>query len=181
MIQYILGAIGAFVFLSTSALASDSAPRSLHTEKLVSAIFQPAHPRFAESKNLWALEAEGLCNRPSASSIYKFQTSFTDLVTEFPSIDFFHLGSLLENHLQHRYFYWPDTRRVGERQLRGLLTDPEMLRLDADGLAKKSVALQGFSAMERLPFSSQYLPIEALRSVMWRKLLYEILPQWPIS
>jgi hypothetical protein len=67
MIQYILGAIGAFVFLSTSVLASDSAPRSLDTEKLVSAIYQPAHQRFAESANLWALEAEVLLHSLSAA------------------------------------------------------------------------------------------------------------------
>lgn len=162
MNQYISGAVGAFALLSTSVLASDSAPRYLNTEKLVSTIYQPAYLRFAESAKRWALEAEGLCNRPSASSIYTMQTSFTDLVTDFSSIELFRLGPLLENQLQHRFFYWPDTRRVGERQLRGLLFDPDTLTLNADGLAKKSVALQGFSALERLLFSSQYLPIEAM-------------------
>lgn len=162
MNQYLLPVLGAFALLSSSAFASELVPGPIDTEKLVHAIYQPSYHRFAESANQSVREIEGLCSRASASSIYKMQTTFTGLVTDYSSIELYRLGPLLKNQIQHRLFYWPDKRRVGERQLRTLLTDPDILKLDANELAEKSVALQGFSALERLLFSSQYLPIEAM-------------------
>lgn len=162
MIPVIVLAIGFFAISGPSVSAQDSVPISLNTEKLVNEIYKPSFYSFAESARLAAQESEGLCDRAAASSVYGLQTTFSNLVTEFSRIELYRLGPLLENELQHSLFYWPDKRRVGERQLRQLLADPEIQNLDANGLSEKSVALQGFTALERLLFLSTYLPIETM-------------------
>lgn len=130
------------------------------SRKLVNDIFQPLHSEFLYLSERLANDTVDLCERPSSSSTYKLQTDFTYVVEAYSAIEFFRLGPLLENNRKNRLFFWPDKRRVGERQLSSLLISSDAITITADQLAGKSVALQGFTALERLLFKASSFPLE---------------------
>lgn len=143
-----------------SLQAAEQEPTSQLASNLVNRVYQPLHNNFAASARQWALESDDLCERSPASSIYKMQTAFTQLIADYSVIELFRLGPLLENDVQHRLFFWPDGRRIVSRQLRATLSSTDIPTLSAKEFAQKSVAIQGVSALERLLFKSANLPVE---------------------
>ena len=142
------------------ARAEDSNLDSSIAHRLVTHVYQPLHAEFAETSARWATGTIGLCQRPPASSVYKLQVGFMQLVQAFGAVELFRIGPLLEDNLQHRLFFWPDKRAIGERQLRVLVASLDKKPVTAQQLAEKSVAVQGFTALERLLFTPGYLPVE---------------------
>ena len=128
--------------------------------RLLYDVYQPLHIEFAQAAEQWAGEVQGLCEQRTASSVYKLQVQFGNLIELFAAVELFRLGPLLEDNLRNRIFYWPDKRRVGERQLRALLASMSEESVFTGTIANKSVALQGFTALERLFYSAGYQPVE---------------------
>ena len=60
----------------------------------------------------------------------------------------------VENRFE-RMFYWPDRKSIGARQVSRILAKRDPRVLDTSKLARKSVAVQGLSAMELLLYGSR--------------------------
>ena len=116
--------------------------------RAVEAVYRPLHGAFARS----AGELDGaigrFCDAPSAGARAAVEDAWSELVPSFAAIEPLRVGPLLEDNRINRVFFWPDSRRAGERQLRALLA--ETAPLDVDALSAKSVAVQGLPALERL-------------------------------
>ena len=155
-------AVAAAIFLltGTNALAQDLPPTSQMAERWVQDVYRPVFHDFAIAANRWVSSSENLCQSARGSRIYQLQTEFTELVADYAKVEVFRSGPLLENNRRNRLFYWPDSRRVGERQLRSLLASSEAADLSIQQLSQKSVALQGFPALERLLFNNSYQAVE---------------------
>ena len=80
------------------------------------------------------------------------QQSFNALVGKFSIFEYYRLGQINHDNRAERLFFWPDRKGTGQKQLRRLLADPARGELNAVTLAKKSVALQGLPALERILF-----------------------------
>lgn len=78
--------------------------------------------------------------------------SFKDTVAAFSEIEYYRLGVINQSNRAERLFFWPDRKATGQKQMRRLLKDPKRDQLDAQLLSKKSVALQGLPALERILF-----------------------------
>ena len=150
-----------FLMSSTSTPAADFQSTPQLAQKWVVDVYQPAFREFADAANQWAADTQDLCESTLGSRVYSLQTTFTRLLRLYSRVEIFRSGPLLDNHLQSRLFYWPDKRRVGERQLRTLLADPDVASLSEQQLAGKSVAVQGFPALERLLFNEGSQPVES--------------------
>lgn len=146
----------------SSVLAQDLQTGSQLAQNWVQDVYQPAFRQFAAAASEWASSGNELCESTRGSRIYQLQTSFTERVADYSRVEIFRSGPLLQNNLRSRLFYWPDKRRAGERQLRALLADAELNDLSVQQLSGKSVALQGFSALERLLFNPSYQPVESM-------------------
>lgn len=152
--------ISLLVLPAQKASSEGPAPDSGLSENLLEEIYRPLHFAFADSAQEWAVEVSDLCEQRPTSSVYKMQLRFAKLVELYAAIELYRVGPLLEDNLQNRIFYWPDKRRVGQRQLRSLMTSVSSQSLSVEALANKSVAVQGFTALERLLFKPEYQPIE---------------------
>lgn len=95
------------------------------------------------------------CDAPSETALEEVRALYSDLIIAFSSIELYRVGPILLDNRGHRLFYWPDKRRVGERQLRNLLASSEAHAIDEAQLAQKSVALQGLPALERLLYGNE--------------------------
>lgn len=80
--------------------------------------------------------------------------AFIEVVHRFSIMEYYRLGQINQKNRAERLFFWPDRKGTGQKQLRRLLADPARGELTVAGLAKKSVALQGLPALERIVFSS---------------------------
>ncbi|MFK7858843.1 MAG: imelysin family protein [Granulosicoccus sp.] len=144
-----------------TAEEADNTDRAGLSENLVMGVYRPLHSAFADSAQDWASEVSDLCERRPASSAYKMQFRFAKLIELYSAIELYRVGPLLEDNLQNRIFYWPDKRSVGQRQLRNLMASLDDQKMTVEALVQKSVAVQGFAALERLLFQSEFQTIES--------------------
>ncbi len=123
---------------------NDFANRAVHQ------VYQPAAERFSQASAQLLAAASDSCKLRSPEALDTLLLRHAQAVKAFSALELYRTGPLLEENRQNRLFYWPDKRRVGERQMRALLADASAASLTADDVAGKSVALQGFPALERL-------------------------------
>ncbi|MGQ7845537.1 imelysin family protein [Granulosicoccus sp. 3-233] len=119
-------------------------------DRAVQQVYQPAAVRFSRTTAELLEAAENSCETRSPEALDSLLAAHERAVAAFSLLELYRTGPLLEDNRQNRLFYWPDKRRVGERQMRALLADAAAPSLTADDIADKSVALQGFPALERL-------------------------------
>lgn len=81
--------------------------------------------------------------------------NFKQLYLNWASVQPINFGPITYLKRQTRMQYWPDKHNVGSKQLRRLLADERSKKLSLDELQKKSVALQGLPALEKIIFSKK--------------------------
>lgn len=141
-------------FLVALPVEADEAPvtSAIIIEHTLTSIYQPQFAKFAEVTKQYVEVAQLHCANPSTSTIEQLRKGFESVVASFSAIEFYRIGALLEENHINRLFYWPDKRRVVERQLGALLAELTINTLSGKELSQKSVALQGLPALERLLF-----------------------------
>jgi hypothetical protein len=72
----------------------------------------------------------------------------------FGRIELVRLGPLTEENRLERLLFWPDRRGTGLRQVQAILADEDETATTLDGLAQKSVAVQGLGALEFVLFGT---------------------------
>jgi len=117
----------------------------------VDAALRPAYATFATEATTLADSMRTRCAAGAGPDTATLTTDWRSAVSAFAGIEFLRIGPLLDDNRLNRLFYWPDKRRAGERQLRELLTEP-LASITADSMAARSVAVEGFPALERLLF-----------------------------
>lgn len=121
----------------------------------IESVFRPAYAQFDAVTDELSNQTQAYCEQSADSSINELHKLFVGATSAFSAIEMYRLGALTEDNRQHRLFYWPDKRRVGERQLRALLADSTASALTMEALTRKSVALQGLPALERILYQSK--------------------------
>ena len=116
--------------------------------RAVEAVYRPLHAAFAGAAADLDGAVRAFCETSDDARLDAARRAFAEAVPAFGAIEPLRVGPLLEDNRINRAFFWPDSRRAGERQLRALVADEAPL--DAAGIAGKSVALQGLPALERL-------------------------------
>ena len=115
----------------------------------VERVYRPAQAAFADAAGALETRVAALCTEANDEALAGTRDAFTNAVAAFSGIELLRAGPLLEDNRLNRLFYWPDTRRAGERQLRALLAEgPD--EMEATPIPARSVAVQGLPALERL-------------------------------
>jgi len=120
-------------------------------------------PGYLELKNQTAsLHKAGtsFCNQHNNNHLEPLTNAFRSAFLSWQSMQHIRFGPIQYLTRQHRYQMWPDKRSSVSKHLARLLQDPDLHKADFD-ISGKSVAVQGFSALERLLFTDK--PIDASR------------------
>jgi predicted lipoprotein len=143
-----------FSLLAALPVEADESPVTTASiiEQTLTTIYQPRFAQFALVTLRHDEAAQAYCANPSHGTLTRLYKEFESVVASFSAIELYRVGPLLQVNRQNRLFYWPDKRRVVERQLRTLLAGLTNNTLSVDDLSQKSVALQGLPALERLLF-----------------------------
>ena len=141
------------VFSSVQTANAQNEGFSANARLAVELVYRPGFEQFSAHASAFSKQVSTLCKESSSDTFTSTRNSFASFVYEFGLVEFYRTGPMLAENRQNRLFYWPDKRRVGERQLRNLLNTDNLAHLELAEFQQKSVALQGFPAAERLLFS----------------------------
>ena len=155
------GALAAHALSPAPARAATTGPSV--AVRAVAGVYRPLHAAFAdaasrlnEAVGAYCASATGAGGDPDDASgtaelgplLDAARAAWREAVPAFGAVEPLRVGPMLEDNRVNRVFFWPDSRRAGERQLRALVADTGAL--DVDAMSAKSVAVQGLPALERL-------------------------------
>lgn len=121
---------------------------------VVSGFIQPSFERFADQSELVVMAVGSLCDRPGEPALLSARDAFADTVLTFARVEFLRTGPLLKDNRIERLLFWPDRRGIGLRQVQAAVATADESVTEPAGLRDKSIALQGFTALEYLLFGS---------------------------
>ena len=115
---------------------------------------QPGYWDLAEAAAGMRKRVEALCARPSQNGLDAARRQFSDAVDAWSAIEMIRFGPVTENNRLERILYWPDRRSIGLKQVQGILAEKDPSATVPDTLEQKSVAVQGFGALEFVLFGT---------------------------
>jgi len=114
----------------------------------------PAYQHLAKTTDRLSEEIADLCDMPSSAQLNDAKAAFHQTVAAWSSIEWFRIGPVLQNNRVERFFFFPDRKSRGLRQVRLALTKQEQDVLDLEELQTMSVALQGLGALDFILFGT---------------------------
>jgi hypothetical protein len=147
--QRVLLLAGLLLGLCTPAAAFDHAvlaKRTLERHVL------PGYGRFADAAQDFAGKAAALCRTPSTSSLAQARTAASQALLAWGRIEHIRFGPIADKQRLDRLMFYPDPRGIGRKQIGRLLRHRDDEVLSPETLAHASVAVQGFSAVDRVLF-----------------------------
>ncbi len=115
---------------------------------------RPGYARLTEVGSVLRQRLDEGCDAPTPAWRKAADAAFAEMVRAWSRIEHIRFGPIAGAHRHARMAYWPDPKGVGGHQVKRALRrqDPAVTR-QAD-LAKKSVALQGLTALEIVLFKA---------------------------
>lgn len=126
----------------------------------------PRYQQLATASAALADSAKALCTRPDEEHIAAARQAYQGAMDAWQGISHLRFGPVELLLRYHRFQLWPDKRNTGGRQLGQMLAGADPTVLEAERFAQASVAVQGFSALERLWFGSE--PVDGYRCALSR-------------
>lgn len=121
----------------------------------------PAYAQLARTTRLLFEQVDTLCSQPNAAHLSTAREAFQVTVEDWSFIEWFRIGPVLRNNRVERFFYFPDRKSRGLRQVQTALAKQDGAVLEVSSLAKMSVALQGLGALDFLLFGTGADGLEA--------------------
>lgn len=115
---------------------------------------RPAYHRLHERAQAQSAAVAALCATPSQSNLDAARAAFSDAVDAWSAIEIVRFGPITERNRLERMLYWPDRKSIGLKQVQAALADKDPTASEAATLAGKSVAMQGFGALEFILFGT---------------------------
>jgi len=151
-------AAGLMFSASLPALAQESStsvPPEL-TEQIVTSIMtravddviRPGYRAFQASAGKLADSTATFCKAPSEASRKDLDEAFRQAVTDWGRIEIVRIGPVIDDNRFERILFYPDRKGTGLKQVQAVLQKQEEKDTDATTMAGKSVAIQGFGALE---------------------------------
>ena len=111
----------------------------------------PRYAALASGAREMHAAAEAFCASPSKGRLAAARAAFSKAYLAWMGVQHIRFGPAMRDDAHYRLQFWPDKHGQGAKQIRRLmLADTPVLT--AQELARASVALQGFPALERLVF-----------------------------
>jgi len=121
-------------------------------ERVTTGHIQPVYARLAKHTAELQVAARDFCAQPSTASLASTQQAFAPAYLAWQGAQHIHFGPVQLFMREYRYDLWPDKRGTVGKHLVRLMADvgKDPAVLEPEAFANGTVAVQGFSAMERL-------------------------------
>lgn len=118
----------------------------------------PRYAKFAEATVDLDRAAQALCRAPDQARLGQARAAYVSGFGAWQAIEHVGFGPIELFFRYQRTAFWPDPRDVLGRQLGQVLAKRDPDSVSAQTFAQGSVAIQGFSALERLLYGDDALP-----------------------
>lgn len=177
------------LFTSLAALALGACapqdPQAQATSALAKQVILPTYSRWVEADRALAASALAFCS--GKEDLAKARADFLVAQKAWAELQPLMVGPLAEGNRAWQVQFWPDKKNLVGRQVEQLVNAKP--QIDAEGLGKSSVVVQGLSAYEYILFDSgldladaeqkaRYCPLLEAISERQKALAEEILASW---
>jgi hypothetical protein len=132
--------------------AADTFDHAGLAQRAVERHIVPGYRGFAEAADRQKAALAALCGAPGKDALKAARAAFREALVAWGRIEHIRFGPISENDRYVSLLFWPDPRGISRRQIAGVLAQKDASVLDARALATKSVATQGFTALDVLLF-----------------------------
>jgi predicted lipoprotein len=139
------------LFCAGPALAQAVTPSQV-LNAAVNEVIRPGVAAFKTRASGLESAMGGLCAVPSEGALAIARQQFGLAAQSYGRIEFLRIGPLMEDNRADRLLFWPDRRGIGLRQVQAIIAEEDASASDVTGLREKSVAVQGFGALEYVLF-----------------------------
>jgi len=141
-----------YLFAIASALATTAQPQFDHKAVARTALEKHIRPGFQDLKSEFQglLQATSACTNQSDFDFQSVRPAFRTAVMAWGRVAHMHFGPLAVDNRFERIFFWHDRKGIARRQMTRALRDKPEAYLSAAKLAKRSIAVQGLTALEYL-------------------------------
>ena len=153
------------IILMLALLLSHATARAYDFQAVTDRHVLPTYRNLAERTAELDAAARAYCAGPSGSALAHLQAGYRGAFLAWQGAQHLRFGPVQYLSREYRFELWPDERGAVGRHLGQLLDDPALQQPDFD-ISQKSVAVQGFSAMERLLFAGTTPDATACRLVV---------------
>ena len=145
------------LFSSAAAFCQEDAPRPEIPDaaeirqvaaKAVDGFIRPGYRNFLAAAGTLTEEMDRLCSAPSPEALARAKNALTAAGNRWGRIEIVRTGPAIEDNRFERILFYPDRKSIGLKQVQALLARPDESVTAPGGLSGKSVALQGFGALE---------------------------------
>lgn len=121
---------------------------------------RPGYTAFQTSAQGLAGAVTELCKTPSAAGLVRARSAFKDAVLSWGRVEHLRFGPVTDDKRNERLLFWPDPKGVARRQVAAIIETGEESALD-HRLAGKSIAVQGFTALDIVLFGGGSKDLDA--------------------
>lgn len=123
-------------------------------EKAVDGFIRPGYHRFRDASANLETDMRALCTAPSTEALDEARAAFDKTVAAWSTIEIVRIGPVIEANRFERILFYPDRKSTGLKQVHAILAKPDERATSVETLKDKSVAMQGFGALEFVLFGT---------------------------
>ena len=112
----------------------------------------PGYRKLASATVELDRQGRAFCMSPSAAGLKDLRQGYHRAMDAWMANQHIRFGPVEMFMRYHRYQLWPDKHNTGAKHMRRMLAEKDSQRLQPDNFRHASVALQGFTALERVLF-----------------------------
>ena len=112
----------------------------------------PGYARFDAKAAALAVRAHALCKAPSKKALDAARAAEREALRAWGQVEHLRFGPITKDKRLDGLLFYPDTRGIARRQIDQLLRKHDAEDLDPEELASASVAVQGFTGLDRTLF-----------------------------
>ncbi|MCR6500679.1 hypothetical protein MUO32_16645 [Shinella sp. CPCC 101442] len=116
--------------------------------RAVDEVIRPGYRTFEASAGALAEMTEAYCKAPSDEGRKAVDAAFRQAVTDWGRIEILRIGPVIDDNRFERILFYPDRKGTGLKQVQALLQKADEADANAATMGSKSVAIQGFGAIE---------------------------------
>ncbi|MCW5707128.1 imelysin family protein [Shinella sp.] len=116
--------------------------------RAVDEVIRPGYRSFQASAGTLAETTAAFCKAPSEGGRKIVDDAFRQAVADWGRIEIVRIGPVIDDNRFERILFYPDRKSTGLKQVQALLQKADEADTDAAAMAGKSVAIQGFGALE---------------------------------
>lgn len=114
----------------------------------------PGYHQFSAAADAQEAAVAALCTTAGEQSLAAARNAFGGALRAWGRVEHLRFGPITDENRYGSLLFWPDPRGIARRQIERALSQQDKNVLTAETLAEKSVALQGFTALDILLFAA---------------------------